>query len=72
MKISDRIFLCPNCSHCEDRDVNAAHNILNKVGTDCAELNACGDITSTASLKCVVASNVIETGTICNRGFQFQ
>jgi putative transposase len=72
MKISDRIFLCPNCSHCEDRDVNAAHNILNKVGTDCAELNACGDTTSISALKCVGTSNIVEARTISNRGFQFQ
>jgi len=38
--LSKREFLCPKCGFACHRDLNASINIL-KVGTDCAELNAC-------------------------------
>lgn len=28
LKLSDRVYLCDGCGHEEDRDLNAAHNIL--------------------------------------------
>jgi putative transposase len=48
--LSTRTHICPNCGHVEDRDVNAAKNILKRgisttghVGTWLIELNASGD-----------------------------
>ena len=38
--LNQREFICLNCGFVAHRDLNAANNIL-KVGTDCAELNAC-------------------------------
>ena len=40
MPLSKREFVCLHCGFVAHRDLNAANNIL-KVGTDCAELNAC-------------------------------
>jgi len=40
MPLKKREFKC-SCGYEEDRDLNASKNIL-KVGTDCAEFNACG------------------------------
>ncbi len=43
LKLSDRVFVCPNCGHTEDRDLHAANNIkrlgldqfAERVGTTC-------------------------------------
>ncbi|MBU0958351.1 MAG: transposase, partial [Nanoarchaeota archaeon] len=58
MPLSKRKFSCHSCGFVCHRDLNASLNIL-KVGTDCAELNACGD-TVRPSLK----ARVVEIGTI--------
>ncbi len=42
LKLSDRIWLCPECNSLHDRDINAALNIL-KIGQDIARINACGE-----------------------------
>lgn len=45
LKLSDRIWTCPDCNAELDRDINAAINILiNTVGT--TEIKACGDKSS--------------------------
>jgi len=64
MPLSKREFLCPDCGFACHRDLNASHNIL-KVGTDCAELNACGDSASTTEQS--VASGIVEAGTIYDK-----
>ena len=53
MPLSKRNFLCPNCGFACHRDLNASLNIL-KVGTDCAELNACEHNVIPTSLAVVV------------------
>jgi putative transposase len=63
MPLSKREFLCPSCGFACHRDLNASYNIL-KVGTDCAELNACGDSASTTEQS--VANEIVEAGTINN------
>ena len=55
MPLNKREFLCPKCGFACHRDLNASINIL-KVGTDCAELNACG--------PSLVKAVVDEAGTI--------
>jgi len=60
MPLNKREFLCPNCGLALHRDLNASINIL-KVGTDCAELNACGDSATTPGIP--AASGVAEAGT---------
>lgn len=64
MPLGKREFLCPKCGFACHRDLNASINIL-KVGTDCAELNACGDLTSTTEQS--AASGIIESGTIMTK-----
>ena len=59
MPLSKRLFLCPKCGFACHRDLNASINIL-KVGTDCAELNACEHNVRPSLVKAVVN----ETGTI--------
>jgi len=61
MPLNKRKFLCQNCGFACHRDLNASINIL-KVGTDCAELNACGDSASTIEQS--IANGVAESGTI--------
>ena len=61
MPISKRKFSCQKCGFSCHRDLNASINIL-KVGTDCAEFNACGDNASTTEQS--VASGIVEAGTI--------
>ena len=58
MPLAKRIFLCHSCDFARHRDLNASLNIL-KVGTDCAELNACEHGVRPTSLAVVD-----ETGTI--------
>jgi putative transposase len=61
MPLNERNFLCPSCGLSLHRDLNASINILT-VGTDCPELNACGDSTSLTEQS--VESRIIESGTI--------
>jgi putative transposase len=39
--LSERTFTCDNCGHTEDRDVNAAHNLLNLAASGAESQNAC-------------------------------
>jgi putative transposase len=52
MTLSDRTFLCEECLHKENRDLNAARNILNeglvKITTLGRRGIACGDVASTS------------------------
>lgn len=57
MPLGERTFTCANCGFVAHRDLNASLNIL-KVGTDCAELNACEHNVRPTSLAVVD-----ETGT---------
>lgn len=59
MPLSQREFKCSNCGFVCHRDLNAALNIL-KVGTDCAELNACEHDVRPSLSKAIVD----EAGTI--------
>jgi len=49
MPLSERTFVCSSCGHIEDRDVNAAINILKKHTAGRAGINACGDLPNTSS-----------------------
>lgn len=49
MPLSERTFVCSSCGHMEDRDVNAAINILKKHTTGRVGIYACGDLSSTSS-----------------------
>lgn len=49
MPLSVRTFACQNCGHTEDRDANAAKNILKKHTAGRAGIHACGDLPSTFS-----------------------
>lgn len=51
MPLSERTYNCPICGHVEDRDLNAAKNILKRATAGRAESYACGDTTSTLSAK---------------------
>ena len=51
LKLSDRTFVCKNCSIVLDRDVNAAINIRNTAGH--AGINACGDNSADFNAKVV-------------------
>jgi putative transposase len=41
LSLSERTFICPACGHAEDRDVNAARNLLNLAASGAESLNAC-------------------------------
>jgi len=47
MPLSKRIYNCPVCGHKEDRDINAAKNILARATVGLTESYACGDLSST-------------------------
>ncbi|MBI4029300.1 MAG: IS200/IS605 family element transposase accessory protein TnpB [Candidatus Blackburnbacteria bacterium] len=51
--LNERTFTCAACDFACQRDLNASLNIL-KVGTDCAELNACGHNVRPSLVKAVV------------------
>jgi putative transposase len=61
LALSERTFRCTACGYEEERDVNAAKNIL-KVGQGMPEPNACGQRTSTTPAL-AVASSLEEAGT---------
>jgi putative transposase len=42
LTLSDRIYACDNCGHSEDRDVNAARNLLSLAASGAERLNARG------------------------------
>lgn len=44
LTLADRIFACESCGHTEDRDVNAARNLLSLAASGADSLNACGGI----------------------------
>ena len=47
MPLSKRIYKCPICGHIEDRDINAAKNILKRATAGRVGSYACGDVSST-------------------------
>jgi putative transposase len=42
LTLNDRTFACDACGHTEDRDVNAARNLLSLAASGAESLNACG------------------------------
>jgi len=42
LSLSERVFCCESCGHREDRDVNAARNLLKLAASGAESLNACG------------------------------
>ena len=40
--LADRVFVCEACGYAEDRDVNAARNLLNLAASGAERQNACG------------------------------
>jgi len=51
MELADRTYWCKECGMVEDRDINAAKNILAKATAGMAESNAFGDAEETASMN---------------------
>ena len=51
MLLSERIYVCDKCGSYMDRDLNAAHNILNRATAGSAGSNACEDEERTSSMK---------------------
>lgn len=41
LSLSERTFSCDTCGHCEDRDVNAARNLLALAASGAESINAC-------------------------------
>lgn len=58
LKLAERVFHCPDCGHVQDRDLNAARNLLSLAGKAPERLNACGE--ERCSLRAVLLS---EAGT---------
>ena len=58
LTLSDRVFVCEECGHTMDRDLNAAINLKNTVSS--TEIDACGDRVSPGDIAQVVVG---ETGT---------
>jgi putative transposase len=56
LALSDRAFDCRVCGYHEDRDVNAARNILNRATAGHAGSHACGDLTPTIQQESQVES----------------
>lgn len=51
LTLSERTFVCPNCGHTEDRDLQAAKNLANVPGKLCSRVGsnriyACGQVTA--------------------------
>jgi putative transposase len=42
LTLAERTFACESCGHAEDRDVNAARNLLSLAASGTERLNACG------------------------------
>ena len=42
LTLKDRIYACDVCGHTENRDVNAARNLLSLAASGAESLNACG------------------------------
>ena len=42
LTLKDRVFACDSCGHTEDRDVNAARNLLKLAASGAESRNACG------------------------------
>jgi len=42
LTLADRVFACDDCGHTEDRDVNAARNLLALAASGVERINACG------------------------------
>ena len=51
LSLSDRVFECPECGYHEDRDINAARNILERATIGQMGSHARGDLTSTPSAR---------------------
>jgi putative transposase len=51
MPLSERTYKCPFCGYIEDRDINAAKNILKRATVGLTGSYACGDTASTLSAK---------------------
>jgi len=71
LKLRDRVWKCPECGEVHDRDENAGKNLRDygyrcirssRVGT--TRIYACGDWTSTAMDKTMVASLADESGSL--------
>jgi putative transposase len=58
LTLSDQVFVCEECGHTMDRDLNAAINLKNTVSS--TEIDACGDRVSPGDIAQVVVG---ETGT---------
>lgn len=52
LSLSDRVFVCGECGHTMDRDLNAAINLRNTVSS--TEIHACGDRVSPGDAQAVV------------------
>lgn len=48
MPLSKRTYKCPVCGYIEDRDINAAKNILKRSRGGLPRIHACGDLSSTS------------------------
>ncbi|HEX7163998.1 MAG TPA: IS607 family element RNA-guided endonuclease TnpB [Trebonia sp.] len=46
LTLKERVFACESCGHTEDRDVNAARNLLKLAASGAERLNACGGTVS--------------------------
>ena len=42
LTLKERVFACESCGHTEDRDVNAARNLLRLAASGAESINACG------------------------------
>jgi putative transposase len=40
LKLKDRVFICPNCGHAEDRDLHAAINLANAPDDKCSRVGS--------------------------------